>query len=65
MSDLLLPIVVMAVPVLAIVVLAVVFGRRLQGSCGGVGPDGTCPRCGKTAAEIPERKAGAPETCSR
>ena len=65
MSDLLLPVVVMAVPVLAIVVLALVFGRRLKGSCGGVGPDGRCPRCGKPAAEMPSRIGGAQETCSR
>jgi hypothetical protein len=45
----LVPIVVFTVPVLAIVALALA-GRRLSGSCGGVGPDGSCQRCGKTAA---------------
>ena len=53
MSDLILPVLVMAVPVLAVVLLAVFFGRRLSGSCGGVGADGSCARCGKPAAEIP------------
>jgi len=30
-------------------VLAVAFGRKLSGSCGGASPDGTCMRCGKRA----------------
>jgi len=48
--EFLLPILVFLVPVLAIVALALFFGRRLSGSCGGVGADGTCTRCGKPAA---------------
>jgi hypothetical protein len=51
----LLPIVVCSVPVLAIVVFALA-GRRLSGSCGGAGPDGSCTRCGKPAG------AGATDT---
>jgi hypothetical protein len=43
----LLPIVLLALPVLVVVVLALAFGRKLSGSCGGVGPDGGCTRCGK------------------
>lgn len=48
MSSVLLPILVISVPVLAIVALAL-GGRRLSGSCGGMSPDGSCQRCGKTA----------------
>lgn len=44
----LLPILVISIPVLAIVALAL-GGRRLSGSCGGMNPDGSCQRCGKTA----------------
>lgn len=51
--DLILPILLFMVPVLVIVVLATAFNRRLSGSCGGVGPDGGCSRCGKPAAEMP------------
>jgi hypothetical protein len=54
LSDLIVPVLAMAVPVLGVVVIALVSGRRLSGSCGGVGPDGRCSRCGKPAAEIPE-----------
>ena len=50
MANVLLPILVFTVPVLAIVLLAL-GGRRLSGSCGGVGPDGSCKRCGRTAAD--------------
>jgi hypothetical protein len=52
-SQYLLPILVLTVPVLAIVVLALAFGRRLGGSCGGVGADGRCTRCGKPGDEMP------------
>lgn len=48
MIQYLLPIVLFAVPVLVVVALALLFNRRLTGSCGGVGPDGSCTRCGKT-----------------
>ena len=51
--DLLLPILLFMLPVLVIVVLAMAFNRRLSGSCGGVGPDGGCSRCGKPASEMP------------
>ena len=60
--DFLLPIVVLTVPVLAVVALATLFGRRLSGSCGGVGPDGSCTRCGKPSSEMPrpeDVKSGA------
>lgn len=53
MTQFLLPIVLFTVPVLVIVLLATAFGRRLRGSCGGVGPDGSCSRCGKPASEMP------------
>jgi hypothetical protein len=53
-SSYLLPILVFTVPVLAVVALAL-SGRKLSGSCGGVGPDGTCSRCGREAAEMPTR----------
>ena len=56
MLDFLLPVVLFTAPVLLVVVLAVAFGRRLTGSCGGVGPDGKCERCGKPAAEMPEER---------
>jgi hypothetical protein len=63
--EFLLPILVFLVPVLAVVALALLFGRRLGGSCGGVGPDGTCVRCGKPAAEIPKLASrDGSETCS-
>lgn len=52
LSDFLLPILVLLIPVLAVVFLAL-GGRVLKGSCGGVGPDGTCGRCGKAADAIP------------
>jgi hypothetical protein len=51
-TNFLLPILVFSVPVLAVVVLAL-SGRRLSGSCGGVGPDGSCSRCGKPAEQMP------------
>jgi hypothetical protein len=57
--DFLLPILFLAIPVFAIVVLAVAFGRRLSGSCGGVGTDGRCSRCGKPAAEMPSDPTGS------
>ena len=59
--EFLLPILVLLVPVLAVVALALFFGRRLSGSCGGVGPDGTCARCGKPAAEIGDRTGSCPQ----
>jgi hypothetical protein len=52
-TEILLPIVLFTVPVLVIVLLATAFGRRLKGSCGGMAPDGTCSRCGRTAEEMP------------
>jgi hypothetical protein len=58
-TNVLLPILVITVPVLAIALLAV-GGRKLSGSCGGMNPDGSCQRCGK--------QAGAPEpegACSK
>jgi hypothetical protein len=58
--EFLLPILVLLVPVLAVVALALFFGRRLSGSCGGVGPDGTCARCGKPATEIGNRSDSCP-----
>ena len=58
--DVLLPVLVFTVPVLFIVFLAVLFGRKLSGSCGGLDADGRCSRCGKTAAEIPKLKDREP-----
>ena len=59
-----LPILFFAIPVLAIVFLAVA-GRGLSGSCDAMLPDGSCRRCGRSAVEIdatqrrvPEQKAG-------
>lgn len=43
----------MSLPVLLVTLLALKFGRRLTGSCGGIGADGMCTRCGKSAAEMP------------
>ncbi|MHC5066310.1 MAG: hypothetical protein ACYTG5_20315 [Planctomycetota bacterium] len=43
----------MSLPVLLVTLLAVKFGRKLAGSCGGIGADGMCTRCGKPAAEMP------------
>ena len=57
LSDLILPVLGMAVPVLAVVSIALLSGRRLSGSCGGMSLDGTCSRCGKSAAEIPKLQA--------
>jgi len=57
-STVLLPILVITVPVLAIVLLAV-GGRRLSGSCGGMNPDGSCQRCGKTGDQ-PEPNGPCP-----
>lgn len=62
MSDFLLPLLIFTIPVLLIVGLALVLGRRLGGSCGGVGPDGRCGRCGKPAEEIPP--AESRKSCS-
>jgi hypothetical protein len=58
-TNVLLPILVITVPVLAIVLLAV-GGRKLSGSCGGMNPDGSCQRCGKSAGQ-PEPEGA----CSR
>ena len=52
--DILLPVLVLTAPVLLIVFLALAFGRRLSGSCGGLDAEGRCARCGKPAAEIPK-----------
>lgn len=60
MLDFLIPILVFSVPVMAVVVLALVTGKKLKGSCGGVSPDGKCSVCGKPAAEMPSR----PDACS-
>ena len=62
--EFLLPILVFLVPVLAVVALALFFVLRLRGSCGGVGQDGRCVRCGKPAAEIPKLEdRGRSSTC--
>ena len=50
MSDLILPVLAMAAPVLIVAALALLSGRSLSGSCGGIGSDGKCSRCGKSAA---------------
>jgi len=47
--------------VLAIVLLAL-GGRRLSGSCGGMNPDGSCQRCGKTGGDATAASGGA---CAR
>jgi hypothetical protein len=60
-STVLLPILVFTVPVLAIVLLAL-GGRRLSGSCGGMNPDGSCQRCGKTGGDATAASDGA---CAR
>ncbi|MCA8941933.1 MAG: hypothetical protein KDB80_05170 [Planctomycetes bacterium] len=57
MIDYLLPILLFALPVFAVVALTAGRGKELKGSCGGVGADGKCSRCGKPAAEIPARKS--------
>jgi len=62
LADLLLSILVFTLPVLAIVGLAIFFNRRLSGSCGGVGPDGACTKCGKRADEMPSR-TGDTKSC--
>ena len=49
--NILLPILVLSVPVLAIVLLAVYGGKRLAGSCGAMNPDGKCSRCGAPPAD--------------
>jgi hypothetical protein len=61
-TELLLPVLLVTAPVLLVVALAILFGRRLTGSCGGVGPDGSCSRCGKPAAEMPAAR-GERERC--
>ena len=53
MFEFLIPVLALSLPVLVIVALAVFFNRRLSGSCGGVGADGKCSRCGIPAAEMP------------
>ncbi len=58
MTQYLLPILLLAVPVLVVVGLAVLFGRRLSGSCGGSGPDGTCARCGRQGDASTESQPG-------
>jgi hypothetical protein len=55
-TSVLLPILIATVPVLGIALLAIA-GRRLSGSCGGVGADGSCQRCGK-AADAPAPQGG-------
>jgi hypothetical protein len=59
-----LPVLFFAVPVFAIVFLAV-RGRGSSGACDAMLPDGSCRRCGRPAVEIdatqrrvPEQKAG-------
>ena len=70
MSEFLVPILVFAVPVLTVVSVALLTGRFLKGSCGGMSPDGSCPRCGKPAAEMADvagmsaRERGGSGTCS-
>ena len=62
--NLLLPILVLTLPVLAIVLLAVYGGRRLSGSCGASGPDGKCGRCGAPGAEVDRLRAqGGGSSC--
>ena len=61
MFDFVLPILMMAVPVFLIVTLALLFGRRLSGSCGGMA-DGTCSKCGRSGDEVNEHRAA--ETAS-
>ncbi len=54
--DFVLPILMMAVPVFLIVTLALLFGRRLSGSCGGMA-DGSCGKCGRSGDEVHEHRA--------
>ncbi len=61
MSDLILPVLGMTVPVLVIVCLALLSGRALSGSCGGVGADGKCTRCGKPATEMKKLRTSRSE----
>ena len=63
MFDLIVPVLGMAIPVLVVVSLAVLFGRKLSGSCGGVGADGKCSRCGKPEAEMPGPATGGGRSC--
>ena len=56
--DFLLPIMVFSLPVFAIVGLAMA-GKKLSKSCGGVGPDGGCRRCGEPPAGCPQPRNGA------
>jgi hypothetical protein len=52
-----LPILVLAIPVLAIVLIAICSGRRLSGSCGALGPDGKCARCGVAQPDVERLRA--------
>jgi hypothetical protein len=60
-STVVVPILVFAIPVLAIVFL-VVSGRGLSGSCDAMKPDGSCNRCGRPAVEIDATQRRVPET---
>lgn len=53
MISYLLPVALILVPVAAMILLTAGRGKELKGSCGGVGNDGKCSRCGKPAAEMP------------
>ena len=59
-TTVLLPVLVFAIPVLAIVFL-VVSGRGLSGSCDAMKPDGSCHRCGRSAVEIDATQRRVPE----
>ncbi|MEO0481800.1 MAG: hypothetical protein AAF196_20225 [Planctomycetota bacterium] len=57
----LLPVLLFLIPVLAVVLLATAFGRRLSGSCGGQ-DNGPCATCGRSAEEVAEARQGG--SCS-
>lgn len=61
--NILLPVLVLSVPVLAITLLAVLGGKKLAGSCGAMNPDGKCSRCGVSADDA-QRAAQAGRNCS-
>jgi hypothetical protein len=52
MTQILLAIAGVTLPVMAIVLLAIYARQRLRGTCGTLGADGRCGACGRSPGEV-------------
>jgi hypothetical protein len=62
MTQILLAIAGVTLPVMAIVLLAIYARRRLRGTCGTLGADGRCGACGRSPDEVEDMRSRG-ESC--